>query len=266
MQKKSRSTIMLSALVVIVVVGLPFYLSRQRAATLDVATKKLKTEEAAFVEKASTGAKIRKNAAEWTRTREVLAAAMPPDADIQGAIRSMQALTESDGGSVKWLQGTASNLKTVKPAAAPAATADAKAKTGTESTTKTTVAPKESSTFPTGGFDLTISVSGTRDKVLAFITKLEQKPDQQHRVFVVKNMNLTNQTAAAGATPAAGAATAPSLSDGNAPVNATISLRVTTFGTPTAKASAETVPVVVAGPQSSASSVPVVTVAAAVGS
>jgi hypothetical protein len=262
--KKNRSTLLLGGLVVIVAVGLPFHLSRQRAATLDVATKQLKTEETGFHEKVTTGAKVRKNAAEWTRTREILAAAMPPDADIQGAIRSMQALTESDGGSVKWLQATASNLQVAK-AATPTATTSP-AKPAADSETKTTLAPKEATSLQTGGFDLTISVSGTRNKVLAFVTKLEQKPDQQHRVFVVKNMNLTPDASAPGVAVVAGAPSATSLSDGNAPVKATISLKVTTFGTPAAKTNDDPVAVVAAGPQPSVSSVPVVTPAAGVGS
>jgi hypothetical protein len=134
--KQTRSTLMLLVLAVIVAIGLPYYLSSQKASALDAKTTALKSETAALKLKSATGEKVRKATAEWTATQGLLAAAMPANPDIQGAIRTLQGLTDGDAAPdhVRWVSASVANLTagaaeptvatTVKPgAAAPKTTA-----------------------------------------------------------------------------------------------------------------------------------------------
>jgi hypothetical protein len=247
--QKNQSKAILVGLVVVAAVGLPYYLSSQKAAALSAKTAAVRLEEKAFRDKSAVGAKIRSNATEWNKTRDLLAAAMPADADVQGAIRTLQALTDGDAAPdhVKWLQGSASNVVSVKaPASAEAATNAGAKSSASTSTPAATVAPSTSAAIPTGGFDMSISVSGSRNKVLAFVTKV-QHPDPLTRMFAVKSVSFSTDppSGAAAGSPAVAAAV-----DGNVLVKATINLKVTTFGLAPAAEAAALPKVVSAGPQS----------------
>jgi hypothetical protein len=230
--KQTRSTLMLLALAVIVAIGLPYYLSSQKASALDEKTKALKTEELAFKAKSVTGEKVRKAKAEWTAQQAVLAAAMPADPDIQGTIRTLQGLTEGDAAPdhVRWVSATVSNFAAAQ-APEPTVTTTVKAGSPAPKTTPKASAAESSGT-PVGGFDINISVEGSRAKVLAFVTKIQQKPEVMPRLFAVKSVNLTVEP---GPVAINGGSPAPV----DPKVTASLKLKVTTFGVPTEKAKAD---------------------------
>ena len=252
--KQNRSSIMLVALVVIVAVGLPYYLSSQKASALDVKTAAIRVEEKSFRDKASAGAKVRAATAQWTKSRETLAAAMPAESDVQGAIRTLQALTVGDAAPdhVKWLQGSTSNLVAARAAEVTPAPTTAKAGSKTPAVTTTVATANIDAPFPSGGFDMTINVSGSRNKVLAFVTKIQAKPEQIGRLFSVKSVSLSIESSPAPVAATSGAATAAAAAgtDGNGLVKASIQLKVTTFGTPPSVTASTVSPAVQpAGPQ-----------------
>jgi hypothetical protein len=239
--KQQRSTIMLIVLALAVAIGLPYYFSSHKADALDVKTAKLKVEEKAFKDKSTAGAKIRKQSEEWNKTKDALTAAMPSDPDVQGAIRSLQALTDGDVAPdhVRWVQGSISNLVKAKAAApAPAVKAADGEAAKTPATTVKKATTDDSTPIPSGGFDIGITVEGSRAKVLAFVTKMQQKPEQAARLFSVRSVVLTVQTSPNGAaTTSTTVAAAGSSTEGSVMVKAVISLKVTTFGaTPEAPA------------------------------
>jgi hypothetical protein len=247
--KQNRSTLMLLALAVIVAIGLPYYLSSQKASALDVKTKALRAAETAFKAKSVTGEKVRKANAEWTAQQALLAAAMPADPDIQGAIRTLQGLTEGDAAPdhVRWVSAQVANLVTAK-AAEPAVTTTVKSGAAPAKSVAKPVA--DDSTTPTGGFDINISVEGSRAKVLAFVTKIQQKPEALPRLFAVKLVTLSVEKASAST---AGTASTDQLA------KATVKLKVTTFGVAPEKAAAEATAVIAKVPAGAATSVPAVT-------
>jgi hypothetical protein len=245
---------MLLALAVIVAIGLPYYLSSQKASALDVKTKAIKTEEAAFKAKSLTGEKVRKAKAEWTAQQALLAAAMPANPDIQGAIRTLQGLTDGDAAPdhVRWVSAAITGL-TTGPAQPTVATT---LKPGAASP-KTTVKPvtaAEGSTVPTGGFDISISVEGSRAKVLAFVTKIQQRPDVLPRLFAVKSVSLTVDSAV----PSTGGAIAA-----DPKTTAGVKLKVVTFGVAPEKAAADATAALAKIPAGAATTVPSGTSAAA---
>jgi hypothetical protein len=252
--KQTRSTLMLIALAVAVAIGLPYYLSSQKASALDVKTQSLKAEAAAFKTKSATGEKVRKANAEWTAQQALLVAAMPADPDIQGAIRTLQGLTDGDAAPdhVRWVSASVTNLVAAK-AAAPAVSTTAKpgaaaSKTPAKSTAKKTDAA--GATLPTGGFDITLSVEGSRAKVLAFVTKIQQKPELLPRLFAVKSVSLTVASAAPStAGPASAVAT-------DQKTTASVTLKVITFGVAPEKAAADAAAAVAKVPAGAATSVP----------
>jgi hypothetical protein len=246
--KQTRSTLMLLAVAVLVAIGLPYYLSNQKASALDVKTKGLKSEEAAFKAKSITGEKIRKAKAEWTAQQAVLAAAMPADPDIQGAIRTLQGLTEGDAAPdhVRWISANVSNLKAAQSPVPAVATTVKTGSAAPKTTPKTSVA--EGSTSPVGSFEINISVEGSRTKVLAFVTKIQQRPEELRRLFAVKSVNLTVESTI----PSNGGA-APVSNDPN--VTAGLRLEVTTFGVPSEKATADAAAVIAKVPAGAAASV-----------
>jgi hypothetical protein len=245
--KQNRSTLMLLVLAVIVAIGLPYYLSSQKASALDIKTKALKTEEAAFKTKSMTGERIRKATVEWTAQRGLLAAAMPANPDIQGAIRTLQGLTEGDAAPdhVRWLTAQVTNVATVQAAAPPVTTLKPGA-AAPKTTVKPTAAASGAS-IPTGGFDITISVEGSRAKVLAFVTKIQQKPELLPRLFAVKSVSLSLEKA----TPSTDGAAA-----GDQKATAGIKLKVTTFGVAPEKAAADAADAIAKVPAGAATSVP----------
>jgi hypothetical protein len=247
--KQTRSTLMLLALAILVAIGLPYYLSSQKASALDVKTKALKTEEAAFKAKSVTGEKIRKAKAEWTAQQAVLAAAMPADPDIQGAIRTLQGLTEGDAAPdhVRWISANVSNLKAAQPPQ-PAVTTTVKTGSPVPKTTPTTSAA-EGSTSPVGSFEINISVEGSRAKVLAFVTKIQQRPEGPRRLFAVKSVNLTVESTASPIGGAAPVANDPKITAG-------MRLEVTTFGVASEKAAADAAAVLAKVPAGAATSAP----------
>ncbi len=260
--KQNRSSMMLAGLVVIVAVGLPYYVSSQKASALNARTSMIRSEEKSFREKSAVGAKVRAATPQWTKSRETLALAMPADSDVQGAIRTLQGLTGGDAAPdhVKWLQGTTSNLTATRPAETPSATTAPKAGAKTAATTTTVATTNIDAPLPTGGFDMTINVSGSRNKVLAFVSKIQQKPEQVGRLFSVKSVSLSIEagatvvpaaaTSGAAAAAVAAVATGATGNDGNGMVKATIQLKVTTFGNPTSATVASIQPAVQpAGPQ-----------------
>jgi hypothetical protein len=244
--KQTRSTVMLLVLAIVVAIGLPYYLSSQKASVLDVKTKALKAEEAAFKAKSVTGEKIRKAKVEWTAQQALLAAAMPADPDVQGAIRTLQGLTEGDAAPdhVRWVSAQVTNLTTAKDAA-PAVTTTVKGATAPKTTVKAAAAT-DGPTIPTGGFDINISVEGSRAKVLAFVTKIQQKPEGLQRLFAVKSVTLSVEKAAA--------ATDGAAADQKA--TASIKLRVTTFGVAPEKAAADASAAVAKVPAGAATAAP----------
>jgi hypothetical protein len=236
--KQNRSTLMLLALAVLVAIGLPYYLSSQKASALDVKTKALKSEEATFKAKSVTGEKIRKAKVEWTAQQASLAAAMPANPDIQGAIRTLQGLTAGDAAPdhVRWVSAQVTNLTTAQ-AVAPAVVTTVKAGDAAPKTTVKAAAVADGPAIPSGGFDITISIEGSRAKVLAFVTKIQQKPEVLPRLFAVKSVSLSIDAAA----PAAAASAAPVVGAAAADqrTTASVRLKVTTFGVAPEKAAAE---------------------------
>lgn len=260
--KKNRSTLLLVLLLVVVAIGGPYYLSSQKAAALDLKTKSAQGETKSFKEKSVLGERIRKQSDEWKKSLETLQTAMPANPDIQGAIRTLQGLTDGDVAPdrVKWISGTITGISTRAPAAVPVTTTVAK-KDGTSSTTVATAAAPVAATTESTGFDLSILVEGSRAKVLAFVTKIQQKPEVLARLFAVKSVTLTpgaaNAQASAGASPVTSAPT----NDASVIVKAEIKLKVTGFGTPTAAdASAAATAPVAAGPATSVVSSPATSV------
>jgi hypothetical protein len=234
--EKNQSKAMLVGLVVVAAIGLPYYLSSQKAAALNAKTAAVRSEEKAFRDKSALGVKLRKAAPEWNKTRDQLAAAMPAAADVQGAIRTLQALTDGDAAPdhVKWLQGSASNVVSVKAPTAVTTAAKPGAKPSASTSTPLTTAAVNaaldaSAPPPTGGFDMSISVSGSRNKVLAFVTKL-QHPDKGTRMFAVKSVSLSTDAQVGAGAGAAASPTVAAAADGNVLVKAAIQLKVTTFG------------------------------------
>jgi hypothetical protein len=253
--KQNRSTLMLLALAVIVAVGLPYYLSSQKASALDVKTKTLKADEAAFKAKSVTGEKIRKAKLEWTAQQTLLAAAMPADPDIQGAIRTLQGLTDGDAAPdhVRWVSAQVTNVAATT-AAAPAVTTTVKPGTAVPKTTVKPPAAADDVTTSTGSFDITISVEGSRAKVLAFVTKIQQRPDVLPRLFAVKSVSMSVEKASPSTGGAAAAASATSVTDQN--TKASVKLKVTTFGVPSERAAADAAGSIAKVPAGAAISVP----------
>jgi hypothetical protein len=229
--KQTRSTLMLLALAVVVAIGLPYYLSSQKASALDVKTKALKADDTAFRAKSVTGEKVRKAKAEWTAQQALLAAAMPIKPDIQGAIRTLQSLTEGDAAPdhVRWVSAQVTNLTTAQ-AAEPAVTTTVKSGAAAPVTTVKKPAAPDGATIPTGGFEININVEGSRAKVLAFVTKIQQKPEALPRLFAVKSVSLTVESAASST---GGAAAVEPKS------TASVKLKVTTFGIAPEKAAGD---------------------------
>jgi hypothetical protein len=252
--KQNRSTLMLLALAVIVAVGLPYYLSSQKASALDVKTKALKADEAAFKAKSVTGEKIRKAKVDWTAQQALLAAAMPADPDIQGAIRTLQGLTDGDAAPdhVRWVSAQVTNVAATT-ATAPAVTTTVKPGAAPSTTAKPTAAADDA-TASTGSFDITISVEGSRAKVLAFVTKIQQRPDVLPRLFAVKSVSMSVEKASPSTGGTAAAASATSVTDQN--TKASVKLKVTTFGVPPEKAAADAAASVAKVPAGAANSVP----------
>jgi hypothetical protein len=222
--KQNRSTLMLIVLAIVVAIGLPYYISSQKATALDAKTAALRVEEKSFKEKSLVGERVRKQTADWTKVSQTIASAMPADPDVQGAIRSIQRLTEGDVAPdhVRWIQASVSNLTVAKAAEAAKSTTTV-AKSGAKAVSVET--PKASGAIPKGGFDMSISVEGSRSKVLAFVTKIQQEP--LLRLFTVRSVGLTNNKTSSG-----GAASSPTTvaGDGNVIVTASIKLGVVTFG------------------------------------
>jgi hypothetical protein len=252
--KQTRSTLMLMALAVAVAIGLPYYLSSQKASALDIKTQSLKTETAAFKTKSVTGEKIRKANAEWAAQQARLAAAMPADPDVQGAIRTLQGLTDGDAAPdrVRWVSASVTNLVAAK-AAAPAVPTIAKpgaAESKTPAKVSATKTDAAGATLPTGGFDITLSVEGSRAKVLAFITKIQQKPEVLPRLFAVTSVSLSVVSAApSSASPAGAVAT-------DQKATAAVTLKVITFGVAPGKVAADATAAITKVPAGAAPSVP----------
>lgn len=239
---------MLLALAVLVAIGLPYYLSSQKASALDARTKALKTDEAAFKAKSVTGEKIRKAKVEWTAQQALLASAMPANPDIQGAIRTLQGLTAGDAAPdhVRWVSAQVTNL-TAAQAAVPEVTTTVKPGEAAPTTTVKKAAVADGPTVPTGGFDITISIEGSRAKVLAFVTKIQQKPEVLPRLFAVKSVSLSVDATA----PATAGAAATDQK-----TTASVKLKVTTFGVAPEKAAADAADAIAKVPAGAATSVP----------
>jgi hypothetical protein len=254
--KQTRSTLMLLVLAVLVAIGLPYYLSSQKASALDVKTKSLKADEAAFKAKSVTGEKIRKAKVEWTAQQAVIAAAMPANPDIQGAIRTLQGLTDGDAAPdhVRWVSAQVTNL-TAPQAAGSSVTTTVKGAAAPKTTVKTAVVT-DGSNLPTGGFDINISVEGSRAKVLAFVTKIQQKPDVLPRLFAVKSVGLSVERAAPSPVGAAGVASASAAGAGDQNTKATVKLKVVTFGVAPEKVAAEAKDALAKIPAGAATTVP----------
>ena len=253
--KQNRSTFMLLALATVIAIGLPYYLSSQKASGLDVKTKALKTEEAAFKAKSVTGEKVRKAKVDWTAQQTLLAAAMPANSDIQGAIRTLQSLTDGDAtpDRVRWVSAQVTNVAATV-VAEPTVTTTTKSGAEPRKTTVKPAAAGDGASIPTGGFDITISVEGSRAKVLAFVTKIQQRPDVLPRLFAVKSVNLSVEkpvppAGGSAATSSASAATEPST-------KASVKLKVTTFGVAPEKAAAAAADAIAKVPAGAATSVP----------
>jgi hypothetical protein len=253
--KQTRSTLMLLALAVVVAIGLPFYLSSQKASALDIKTKALKAEAAAFKAKSVSGEKVRKTKVEWTAQQAILAAAMPANPDIQGAIRTLQSLTDGDAtpDHVRWVSAQVTNL-TKATAAEPAVPTTAKPGAAASKTTVKKTAAADASSTPTGGFDITVTVEGSRPKILAFVTKIQQKPEELPRLFAVKSVSLAVEKAASSTDGGAAADTM---------ATATVKLKVTTFGIAPEKAATDAADAIAKVPAGAATSVPAGTKAVA---
>jgi hypothetical protein len=254
--KQTRSTLMLLVLAVLVAIGLPYYLSSQKASALDVKTKALKTEEAAFKAKSVTGEKIRKAKVEWTAQQTLLAAAMPANSDIQGAIRTLQGLTDGDAAPdrVRWVGAQVTNVAATT-AVASTVTTTVKPDAAAPKTTVKLTAAADGPTIPTGGFDITISVEGSREKVLAFVTKIQQRPDVLPRLFAVKSVSLSVDKAAT-STGGTGAPASSTQGASDHSTKASVKLKVTTFGVAPEKAAADAANVVAQVPAGAGTSVP----------
>lgn len=258
--KKNRSTLMLVMLLVVVAIGLPYYFSSQKAAALDLKTKSAREEEKSFREKSALGEKIRKQSDEWKKSLDTLQIAMPANPDVPGAIRTLQGLTDSDAAPdrVRWLSGAITGIATKASAPAPVPTTVA-GKSGTPTTVALAADPVAVAAPASNGYDLAINVEGSRAKVLAFVTKIQQKPDQLARLFAVKSVAFSLGTASSPGLTAASPATTVAGTDGSVIVKAEIKLRVTGFGSPVAVGGPQTPATapIPAGPATSAVPSPV---------
>ena len=222
---------MLIGLAVIVAIGLPYYLSSQKAAALDVETTALQRAATEFTQKSLTGTKVRKQSPEWTKARELLTTSMPSDPDVPGAIRALQELADGDDAlpdHVRWIGAQISNAIIARPAAlaTPAVPAEGEQKTPTSVSPVIKRAPAtDVAETSTGGYDVSIVVEGSRSKVLAFVSKIQRGGDPLTRLFSVKSVNLAAQISPTGPTPGA-----PIVSEDDAVVKADIKLKVTLFG------------------------------------
>lgn len=231
---------MLLGLATIVTVGLPYYLSSQKATALDAKTTSLRSEESDFKAKSASGAKIRLQAVEWNAKRAELTTAMPSDPDVQGAIRSLQKLTTTDieADHVRWVSATITNLSLAKAAPAPAPTAPVAGAPAPKVTT-TVALSQDGESIPSGGFDMAISIEGSRAKILAFVTKIQSSSDDLRRLFAVKSVNLSIQPIVAGGPGPT--TTVQNGSEASTLVKADVKLKVTTFGATSAAAASDAV-------------------------
>jgi hypothetical protein len=257
--KKNRSTLTLVALMVLVAIGLPYYFSSQKAAALDLKTKAAHDDEKTFRDKSALGERIRKQNDEWKKSLDTLQAAMPAKPDIQGAIRTLQALADVDTApdGVRWVSGAISGVATKAPAPSSVATTVV-AKSGAPTTVAVAADPLAAAAPTSTGYDFAINVEGSRAKVLAFVTKIQQKPDALPRLFAVKSVTLSQASVNSPALAGSSSATTVPTKDGSEMVKAEIKLRVTGFGPPEVAAGPQT-PVtapIPAGPATSVASAP----------
>jgi hypothetical protein len=195
--KQNRQMIMLAVLVVVLAIGGPSWLARKQAAGLDLKTKATNDQVKALKSKTDQAKVVKKNKANYTAALDKARAAMPSDNDVKGAIRSLQSLAIASG--LEWIGYSSSNIVDASTKGgvkdkAPAPTkeeAAALAKAAKSAGPTTTVAAGASApqTFATGGFDLSISVKGTRTDVLGYLEKVRTLPSPS-RLFVVNSVSL----------------------------------------------------------------------------
>jgi hypothetical protein len=193
--KQNRQVVVLLVLVVVLAIGGPSWLARKQAAALDVKTKATDAQVKALKAKIDQAKSVKKNKANYTAALDKVRAAMPADNDVKGAIRSLQTLAEASG--LEWIGYGSSNIVDASVTAAPVKTAtptkeeEAAAARAAKASPKTTVpsAAKADAKFAVGGFDLSITVKGSRTDVLNYLEKIRMLPSPS-RLFVVNSVTL----------------------------------------------------------------------------
>jgi hypothetical protein len=195
--KQNRQMIFFAVLIVVLAIGGPSWLARKQAAGLDVKTKATDAQVKVLKGKTDQAKVVKKNKANYISALDKARAAMPSDNDVKGAIRSLQSLAVASG--LEWIGYSSSNIVdasvnggTKDKAPAPTkeeAAALAKAAKSAGPTTTVAASSAAPATFATGGFDLSISVKGTRTDVLGYLEKIRTLPSPS-RLFVVNSVSL----------------------------------------------------------------------------
>ncbi len=176
---------------------------------------------------------------------------MPADPDIQGAIRTLQGLTDGDAAPdhVRWVSASVTNLTTATGCYACGHDDGEARRRSPKDARSSRVAAADGTTIPTGGFDISLSVEGSRAKVLAFVTKIQQRPEVLPRLFAVKSVSLSVETAA----PSTGGAVRIAADQ---KATASVKLKVITFGVAPEKAAADAAAAIAKVPAGAATTVP----------
>ena len=187
--KQNKQLIVLGALVVLLVVGLPFYVSSKKAGGIN--TKRRATEEQ--IEQLKTqvddAKRVNKDQLRYTQLLADARVAMPDTADIDGAIRALETLAAST--DVRWVSGAApaqdetaeerAALAAEKGAATPKADEESgladdtagDAKSASPSTTaaaKGGVAPLVVPTgFPSSNYQISVVVRGAQPGLVNYL-------------------------------------------------------------------------------------------------
>jgi hypothetical protein len=187
--KQNRQVILMVAMAVFLVIGGPFWLARKQAAGLDAKTAQTQSDAKALRTKIDQAKGVKKNRANYIQALDTAHAAMPSDNDLKGAIVTLQNLAEAT--KVEWISFSIAGV--VKPDVKGAKAAAPKA----ESTPSTTAAKKGTVTattkapaaYPVGGFDINVSVRGTRSDILSYLGKIRNLPAPA-RLFVVTAVTM----------------------------------------------------------------------------
>jgi hypothetical protein len=187
--KQNRQIILMVAMAVFLVIGGPFWLARKQAASLDQKTAGVKSEAKGLRTKIDQAKAVKKNKPNYTAALDAAHAAMPSDNDIKGAIVTLQNLAEAT--KVEWVSFSIASVVKPEVKGAPKTTVAPKEATTTTQAKKNaiTTTTKVPATYPVGGFDINVSVRGTRSDILSYLGKIRNLPPPA-RLFVVSGVTM----------------------------------------------------------------------------